>query len=124
MTPRSVFRTTCLFLLATLTLPAQEFRGTITGRISDPSGAGVPATVTVTNVATNEESRATAADSGDYTIPFLKPGKYTISVEAQGFKRATREDIEVRVDDRITVDFGLEVGAITENVTVTAAAHA
>lgn len=112
-----------MFAVTALTMLAQEFRGTINGRVTDATGAGVPAaTVVATNVGTAEESRATTSQEGDYTVPFLKPGKYNIGVEAAGFKHVSRENIEVRVNDRVTVDFSMEVGAVTENLVVTAAA--
>ncbi|HWR50866.1 MAG TPA: carboxypeptidase-like regulatory domain-containing protein, partial [Bryobacteraceae bacterium] len=112
-----------LAALATLTLCAQEFRATITGRVTDASGSAVPAAkVSVTNTATNETSLAASSVTGDYTVPFLKPGRYSVSIEAAGFKKFIREDIEARVNDRVTVDAAMEVGAMTENVTITAEA--
>src|SRR5579884_2029609 len=102
---------------------AQEFRGTINGRVTDPTGTGIPnAKVTVKNTATNEQSTANTGDAGYYTVPFLIPGRYNISVEAAGFKQESRDNIEVRVNDHITLNFEMQVGAVTENVTVTATA--
>src|SRR6185295_19745473 len=77
---------------------AQEFRGSVTGRVTDPNGAIVPgATVVIKNIATNGENTVTTNDDGSYTFPLLQPGKYTLTVTGQGFNSATREDIEVRV---------------------------
>jgi phosphatidate phosphatase APP1 len=68
---------------------AQDFRGTITGRVMDASKASIPnATVTVKNTATNETFTATTDNEGNYKVPFLRPGDYTITVEASGFKKA------------------------------------
>jgi hypothetical protein len=100
---------------------AQDFRGTISGKISDSSGGRLPgATVTATNIATNVGSSTTTASAGDYTISYLAPGKYTVTVELSGFKKLIRQGIEVRVDDRLTLDLSLEVGRVEETVSVTA----
>ncbi|HXW06809.1 MAG TPA: carboxypeptidase-like regulatory domain-containing protein, partial [Vicinamibacterales bacterium] len=100
---------------------AQDFRGTITGRISDAQGGRLPgATVTATNVATNVGSTTTTGMEGQYTISYLTPGVYAVSVELSGFKKLVRENIEVRVGDRVTVDLSLEVGQMEETVSVTA----
>src|SRR2546422_826628 len=89
-----------LFALAS----AQEFRGSIQGKVLDPNGAIVPgATVTIKNAGTNVESSATTNDEGSYNFSLLQPGKYTLSVTSQGFSPATRE-LEVRVADKLTVD--------------------
>jgi hypothetical protein len=94
---------------------AQEFRGTITGTVKDPNGAVVPgAEVTVKNTATNIATNVTTNDEGSYTVPFLVPGTYTITASASGFKTSTVENVAVKVDDRLTVDLGLQVGASAE----------
>lgn len=109
----------CLLLFAGLTT-AQEFRGSITGRVMDGAGAVVPgAQISATNTATNASVWATADESGDYTILFLTPGKYNVTVEATGFKKLLRQAIEVRVGDKLTLDLTLEVGEVAETVTVT-----
>lgn len=103
--------------MAALTAAAfgQEFRGTITGSVTDPNGAAVAgATVTVRNVETNITSTITANDSGAYTAPLLPPGMYTVSATGSGFKTSSRENLQVRVDDRLTVDFTLEIGTSAE----------
>ena len=72
---------------------AQEFRGVINGLVTDPSeNALTNARVTAKNQATNEQSSATTTQQGNYTIPFLIPGRYTVTVQAPGFKAATREN--------------------------------
>lgn len=99
---------------------AQEFRATITGTVYDPNGAVLPgATVTVKNVGTNVSTTVKANDSGSYTFATLIPGRYTVSVSMDGFKTSTREDLEVRVDDRLTIDFNLAIGSSAE-VTIVA----
>lgn len=94
---------------------AQEFRGSITGNVTDPNGSVVAgATVTVKNNQTNVTQTVNANDSGSYTIPFLTPGTYTVSATGSGFKTASRENLQISVDDRLTVDFQLEIGTSAE----------
>ncbi|HYZ83170.1 MAG TPA: TonB-dependent receptor [Bryobacteraceae bacterium] len=108
------------FLFAALAA-AQEFRATVTGRVLDATGAGVAgAKITATNNQTNVTAEATTTEAGDYTIPFLTPGTYTVRVEAPGFKSSLREKIELFVNDRKSVDFSLEIGNVQETVTITA----
>jgi hypothetical protein len=110
-----------LLLLPAVAASGQEFRGSITGTISDPSSAVLPGvTVTATNVDTGVNTAAVTNAEGIYLIPFLTPGKYTISAELMGFKKLVREGVEVRIADRITLDLALEVGQIEEVVSVRA----
>src|SRR5262249_18404637 len=75
---------------------SQEFRGSITGRVVDNSGAAVAnANVTVTNAATNVSTSTATNGDGDYTALYLTPGSYSVTVEAAGFKKSTRQNIEV-----------------------------
>jgi Carboxypeptidase regulatory-like domain len=100
---------------------AQDFRGGITGRITDGSGGRLPGvTVTATNVATKVASTTTTNGEGDYTILYLTPGVYTLSAELLGFKKVIQENVEVRISDRVGVDLKLDVGRIEETLTVTA----
>src|SRR5262245_27510801 len=99
---------------------AQEFRGSITGRVVDNSGAAVAnAAVTITNTATNVSSSTTTNESGDYTALYLIPGPYSVTVEATGFKKSTRQNIEIRVGDKLQIDLQLEVGNVSDTVNVT-----
>jgi len=109
--------------MASASMYAQEARGSISGRVTDPSGAIVPsATVTVTNTATNSARRLTTNDTGYYEANLLEPSSYTVSVEAQGFKKSLRSGITLNVSARIEIDMVLEVGGVTETVEVTAEA--
>src|SRR5713226_4033164 len=114
----------CALALCAITASAsvaQEFRGAITGRINDSSGGRLPGvTITATNVATNIGSTTVTNAEGAYTIPYLTPGGYTVKVELSGFKRIVREHVEVRIGDRLAIDFNLELGQIEETVLVTA----
>lgn len=104
-----------------LCVSAQEFRATISGRVLDASGASVPnAKIQVVNVANNETSNATSDSSGAYTVPFLRPGMYKLSVTAEGFKQFNRENITLEVGKIAGIDVALEVGAVTESINVTA----
>ncbi len=99
----------------------QDFRGAMTGRITDKSGAVLPGvTVTATNVATNLGNTTTSNTEGAYAILYLTPGQYTLVAELSGFKKLQRQGIEVRIGDRLTLDLSLDVGQIEETVTVTA----
>lgn len=99
---------------------AQEFRATISGRISDQAGAAVVgAQIIATNLETNAVGRALSSDSGAYTIPALAPGNYRLEVEASGFKKAVRDGLTLEVLARPTIDVALEPGAVTEAITIT-----
>ena len=106
-----------LFLLGTLA--AQEFRATISGHVFDASGSSVPnAKVQAVNIGTNETTTANTDTSGSYTIPFLRPGSYKISVSAPGFKQNVRERVELEAARVAGIDVSLEVGSIGESITV------
>jgi hypothetical protein len=122
---KRVFVRTTLTLLCCLSIAAtsaaQSLTGEITGRVLDSSGLGAPgATVTATNVATGLERSTTTGGEGDYTIPLLPPGTYTVSAELSGFKKALASDITITVGMRRTLPFELQVGALTEQVNVSA----
>lgn len=109
----------CGLALAVCAAHAQEFRGTILGRVTDSSGAVVPnAPVTVTNENTNTAVKTATTAAGTYTVPFLLPGTYTISVQSSGFRAFERRGIVVQVQDRIEINVVLEPGQITETVVV------
>jgi hypothetical protein len=116
---------TCLFglLFVATSLEAQDFRGTILGRVTDPQGAAVPgATVTVTNEDTNVSSDAVTQPDGAYRVPFLIPGKYRVEVVLDGFKKFSQSGITVGVTQNVTVDAKLALGTVTEIVEVRAEA--
>ena len=97
----------------------QEFRGSITGKVTDPNGAVVAgATVTVRNVETNVEATATTNDEGSYDFPVLNPGKYQLLVTKQGFKVESRPQIQLGVAAKLTIDAQLQTGSVAETVTV------
>lgn len=107
-----------LFCLA-LTAAAQSPTAKVTGRVTDPSGAVVPAaSIRVTNLDTNISSTAAANETGDYTIPYLNPGRYTLEASAAGFRTYRRAEFTLVVDQDQRIDIPLEVGAATETVTI------
>ena len=97
----------------------QEFRATISGRVVDGSGALVPnVKVTSVNLSTQETTNVTSDNSGSYTLPFLRPGQYKITATASGFKTYNRENLTVEVGRILALDIALEVGALTDSITV------
>ncbi len=104
-------------------LMAQSGRGTITGVVKDSSGALVPhAEVLIANKATGVETKTATTDAGVYRAPYVEPGTYRVSASVRGFKTAVRDNVAVLVAQTVTLDFSLEVGEITEQVTVSAEA--
>jgi hypothetical protein len=113
------------FAFAALLAPvgAQEFRGTVLGRVTDPSGAPAAGSrIQALNVDTGVRIGSTSNSEGNYQIPFLVPGNYTVTVEHAGFKRIERAGIRVATNSQVTLDFTLELGATAETINVTASA--
>jgi hypothetical protein len=99
---------------------AQEFRATLTGTVTDPSGAAVPnANVKATNIATNSVKETKSTSDGIYTIPLLEPGSYTVEASAAGFQTLKRPDITLAVGQRLNMGLQLTVGQATTEITVT-----
>jgi hypothetical protein len=108
-------------LLAPLSLAAQEARGTITGKVIDADKARVPeASVKIMNTAMGTSVTVKTNSEGLFQAVYLLPGTYQVSVEVQGFKRAVRDGVVLRVNDTLTLDIELEVGAVDQSVTVVA----
>jgi len=101
-------------------LAAQAVTGTIIGLITDSTGAVMPgATVTLTNTGTGLVRVVNTDSNGEYTVPSLPTGTYSVKAELSGFKTVTRPDIPLGVDQRMRIDVKLEIGAVEESVTVT-----
>lgn len=111
----------CLMIaLASLPLTAQEARGTIVGRVTDATGAVIPgATVDVISKAMGTKVTITTNEAGVYQAAFLIPGAYRIEAIAPGFKRYLRDNIELRVNDRLEIEIPLEIGTAEQSITVT-----
>ena len=100
---------------------AQESRGSITGKVTDPQDAVIPgARVTVTNVDTNVSNTVTANTTGYWEVGFLIPGAYAVTAESGGFKTLKRTGITLNTGDRLALDLKLEIGESSTSVTVTA----
>ncbi len=120
-----VSRSAVFFLLSMLPAVAQTTTGSIVGTIADPTGAVVAnAAVTATNVDTGATTKTTTDSSGNYVVTPLPVGRYSVTIEAHGFKKSVNEGITLNVQDRIGVNVVLEVGQITETVDVKYAAPA
>lgn len=99
---------------------AQSDRGAITGTVSDPTGAVIPGVqVTATELATKVQTTATTSDVGLYSILNQSIGKYSVSFTKQGFKTLARSGITVAISQVVQLDAVMQVGAVTESVTVT-----
>src|SRR6185436_3428713 len=106
-----------LVLVAFGAATAQESRGSLTGKVNDQNGAVLPgATAVLKNVETNVTSTTTTNDEGSYTFPLLQPGKYSLTVTANGFATVTRDDIQISVSEKRTVDVAMQVTGVGEMV--------
>ncbi|MFN7928993.1 MAG: carboxypeptidase regulatory-like domain-containing protein [Blastocatellia bacterium] len=126
MSIRNTFRWLLLGLATALmsaVVLAQENRATIIGTVTDPQGGVIPnATIKATHTDTNAVTTTTSNESGVYSLPFLPVGRYQITVTASGLKTSVRENLDLRVGDRMQLDFKMEVGAVSDTVTVSSAA--
>jgi hypothetical protein len=95
--------------------------GTIYGRVTDPNGAVVPgASVTITNMATNQSVGTTTSDAGTFNSPVLTPGAYSVKVDSPGFKSSVLQNLTVGRYGPARANIQLEVGSVSEVVTITA----
>ena len=115
-------RFACILLLLFSTLPAyaQRITASLSGDVSDPSGAAVPnAAVHITNTGTSEVFSQTTDQGGRFLAPVLPPGHYDLSVEAPGFKHLERKDLVLNVDQSASLKLTMELGKAAETVEVT-----
>jgi hypothetical protein len=112
-----------LYLICALAAFAQGDRGTITGTVTDPTGAIVPnANIQITNSDTAASYKVGTSSTGNYTLANLPAGSYVLTVDAAGFKKYERPGLVVQVAETVRVDAVLQVGASTDTVTVSAEA--
>ncbi|MCI0524517.1 MAG: carboxypeptidase-like regulatory domain-containing protein, partial [Acidobacteria bacterium] len=112
-----------LFMCGSILAFAQQETATITGEIRDANGALVSkATITVTNVETNVSLKSETNDQGVYTVPSLKPGSYSITVERTGFKKTVRSGVTLQVNQVARVDISLQIGELNTVVEIVEAA--
>ena len=99
---------------------AQETRASVYGTVTDPAGAVIPgAAVQARNVEKGTTFRSVSNNAGIYTLSYLPLGRYTVEIEAKGFKKFVRQDIVLGINDKLGLDAQLEVGQTTEAITVT-----
>ena len=112
----------CLIVIAALTpflSLAQTTQATVTGEVSDSSGGViVGASVVLENIATHVDSTVTTNSAGFYRVSGLLPGTYRTSVKQDGFKSVVRDGIELHGQDEVAINFTLELGSVTESITV------
>ncbi|HEU0185525.1 MAG TPA: carboxypeptidase-like regulatory domain-containing protein, partial [Blastocatellia bacterium] len=117
-----LFVFSCLFAALTLCSTAalaQQETATITGEVRDTNGSVVPkATITVTNVETNVRVNGETNDQGLYTVPSLKPGPYSITVEKAGFKKSVRSGVTLQVNQVARLNVNMQVGELTTAVEI------
>ncbi|PYU61255.1 MAG: hypothetical protein DMG56_13850 [Acidobacteria bacterium] len=107
--------------LIALSLWGQTNSGNIRGTITDPSGATLAgATVTARNMDTGLSITTASTDAGLYSVPNLPPGRYSVSAEAPSLKKYTQEGVTVATGTAVTLDIQMQLGAVSENVTVIA----
>jgi hypothetical protein len=96
---------------------AQAVSGTLLGNVRDSTGAVLPGvSVTVTNEDTGLTRTAVTDANGEFTVPSVPTGTYTVTAELSGFKKLSRSNYRVGVDSRVRVDFVLDIGAMSETV--------
>lgn len=110
----------CIF--AGVAVSAQEVRASLSGIVTDPSGAPIPgAQVTVTNLAKNTKITTSTNEGGLYSTPLLEPTAYNITFEKDGFRRVVRDNVILQSLDKARLDVQLQVGAVSDSITVNAA---
>ena len=120
---RRIFTIATVVLALTLSVTGQAWAqgstGTISGTTADQTGAVLPGvTVRATNSGTNLTREVLTNESGQFQLTFLPVGTYDVSAEFPGFRTEIRSGITVQTDQRATISFSLEVGQLTESITV------
>src|SRR5262249_13931108 len=112
--------TAILLLLLPAALHAQAVKGGLLGNLTDQIGLALPgATVTITETNTNISYSTVTNESGYYIFSNLKDGVYRVAAELAGFKKVVRDGVVVQVNGTVRIDLKLELGAVTESVSVT-----
>jgi hypothetical protein len=112
-----------LLVLCVVAANAQTNKGGITGTVTDANGGAVPgASVTITNLGTNESVVVSTSETGAFSVSSLDPVRYRVIVEVKGFKKAIRENVKVDTASIATANVVLETGTVAETVTITAGA--
>jgi hypothetical protein len=117
--PITLLFSIAIFLLGLTTARAQIGTGSITGIVTDSTGAVIPeAEVTITNADTNVPRVTASTTSGGYAVTGLLPGRYSVTVKKSGFRTANISAFELKVDQKARVDVSLQVGEISQTVSV------
>src|SRR5437660_5739085 len=125
MRARNLLAGLLLAMSATLAFAQGGAYGTILGTVTDNSGAVVAnAGIEVTNIATNVSKRTETTSTGDYTVPYLPPGIYRVTVQAPGFQRSVVDQIGLVVGQEVRANVSMKPGAVSESVRVEASAVA
>lgn len=118
---RSISPAIAGFIAITFSLWGQASNGTIVGTLTDATSAVVPnAKVVVLEVNTNASRTTSTNESGNYSVANLPQGKYSVTIEQTGFRKAVREGVDVTINSTTRVDIQLQPGQITEQITITA----
>ena len=116
----SLFGLIVLCTMLAVPAHAQEFRGTLSGKVTDTTGAVIPkANVTVTEINTGTVNRTVSDTDGQWVVPFLLPGTYKIEAQATGFEAIVRNSITLQAQEHPIIDLSMSVGQGSETVTVT-----
>jgi hypothetical protein len=111
----------CLALALVPAMHGQSITATITGTVTDSSGAVIPnAAISIINTETNVRTEARTDAGGNYTVPLLPRGQYSLEVTAQGFRKTVREHITLQVQQTARIDVEMTVGQVADTVLVTA----
>lgn len=115
---RTISRVITMIAALSICVCAQEFRATLTGTVTDPSGAVVPnATVEAVNRDTQQKYTATTTSKGDYFIPYMLPGTYTVTFAAAGFEKKAQENVVLDASKSFGLNIQLQIGSSTQRLT-------
>ncbi len=123
MSKTTILRAAVLLVLVSFAVFAQRDLATVLGTVTDPTGGSIgDAKVTLTEDATGLSYEVVTNASGEFIRPLLKPGMYSVSVEAPGFKKATQRGVELTAGGRVAVPITLTVGEVTQSIDITESA--
>jgi hypothetical protein len=118
-TGRRTCQAAVVFFSVLAFVSAQDIRSEFRGRVTDQAGLVVPGvTVQAKDIATGVVTASTSNQTGDYLIPFLVPGEYTLTASTSGFRTFVQEHLQLRLSDQITLNIALQIGEVTEQIVV------
>src|SRR5882724_1908138 len=116
---RSVSSCVLTFIFAVTSFASGSSTATLTGRVIDPNGAVIiGAKVDATNIDTNVTSSTETNSDGLFVISNLLPGRYRVFVQKQGFQTVVKPEVELHVQDAVSLNFSMQLGSITQSVTI------